>query len=508
MRRTGVLLMAVSALLLGGAVLAGAFVAATVLSDDEARVAIPAIDLGPEGADADRDGGRERDDRKAPELMPVGPYPGGRASVALPARACSEDADSAPAIEAFLEEVPNGTRVVFPAGARCRIDRSVNLSVPVAGAEKGSVDEFRAGMVYDLKGATLFRPAEPSCPSLRECYGPIVALTLVWDVRLVGGTIAGGAETSPAFDPTREHDHGVEVHGASAVVVENVTIERVAGDCVDVDRRRRTSSTLIAFIRSTCRDAGRQGISASDVEGLRVAEVRFERIEASAVDLEARRTGYIRDAMVEGNEFVEVGQAAVAGVGASRVLEDVTIRGNRQLDDRGLHFLFIGNGEDRGPLTVRANEVMLPSQVEHMSGSAAGTVMRGRRPLTPCLFVLIDAPGFVAQGNEPGSGLSEACTIDADYGGWDGRFALRAPVLTYLGYRAALDAEYEHLVETGCPRVVRLQVEFVGDGDVVASAPWGPSELRPEDRVGLSVAARVAVAPDEVRVRQTAGDCA
>jgi hypothetical protein len=504
-----VVLLTVSGLVLVGAVVAGVVVITSLLSDDGARLPIPGIDVGQEGDDRGQGGGRDRDDdRKAPEAMPAGPYPGERAPVALPAGACSEEADSAPAIEAFLETVPNGSRVVFPAGARCRIDRSVSLSVPVAGAEKGSVDEFRAGMVYDLNGATLFRPAEPSCPSPRDCNGPIVALTLVWDVRLVGGTIAGGAGTSPAFDPTREHDHGVAALGASAVVVENVTIERIAGDCVDVDRRRRTSSTLIAFIHSTCRDAGRQGISVNEVESLRVAEVRFERIEASAVDLATRRTGYIRDVMVEGNEFVEVGHAVVAGVGASRVLEDVTIRGNRQLDDQGVHFLFIGNGVDRGPLTIRANDVMLPSHVQHMSGSAAGTVMRGPRPLTPCLFVLIDAPGFIMQGNEPGSGLSEACTIDADHGDWEGEFALRAPVLTYLGYRAALDAEYEHLAEVGCTRVARLRVEFLRDGDVVASSPWGPAELRPEDRVRLSVAARAAVAPDQVRVRQTAGDCA
>jgi hypothetical protein len=508
MRLMAVFLLVVSGLVLLGGVLAGAVVFASLLSDDDARLAIPAIDLGPEGDDGGQGGGRGGDDRKAPEAMPAGPYPGERAPVALPAPACSEVADSAPAIEAFLETVPNGSRVVFPAGARCRIDRSVSLSVPEAGAEEGSTDEFRAGMVYDLNGATLFRPAEPSCPSLRDCNGPIVALTLVWDVRLVGGSIVGGAETSPVFDPTREHDHGVAVHGASGVVLEDLTIERVAGDCVDVDRRKRTSSLRIAFVRSTCRDAGRQGISANEVEGLRVEEVRFERIEASAVDLEARRNGFIRDAMVQGNEFVEVGHAAVAGVGASPVLEDVTIRGNRQLDDHGLHFLFIGNGEDRGPLTVQANEVMLPSQVKHMSGSAAGTVMRGDMPLTPCLFVLINAPGFVVQRNEPGSGLSEACTIDADYGDWDGRFALRAPVLTYFGDRAALDAQYEYLAEAGCTREVRLRVEFLRDGEVMASAPWGPAELQPEDRPALSVAARMPVPPDGVLVRQTAGACA
>jgi hypothetical protein len=508
MRRSALVLLGLSTLLLGGIVLAGTFVIASVLSDDEGRMAIPPIDLGPDGGGGGTDAGRDPDDdRKAPRVMPAGPYPGQRVPVALPARACSEDADSAPAIEAFLETVPNGSRVAFPAGARCRIDRSVSLSVPEAGATKGSADEFRAGMVFDLNGATLFRPAEPSCPSLRDCNGPIVALSLVWDIRLVGGTIAGGAGSSPSYDPTREHDHGVSVHGASAVILEDLTIERVAGDCVDVDRRKRTSSVGVAFIRSTCRDAGRQGISANEVEGLLVAEDRFERIDASAVDLEARRNGYIRDARVEGNEFAEVGHAAVAGVGASEVLENVTIRGNRQLDDRGLHFLFIGNGLDRGPLTVRANEVMLPSQVKHMTGSAAGTMMRGTQPLTPCLFVLINSPDFVVEGNDPGPGLSEACTIDADYGDWNGRFALRAPVLTYVSYRAALDAEFEHLSKSGCARDVRLLVEFLRDGEVVASAQWGPAELGPEDRPALSVGARSPVAPDAVLVRQTSGDC-
>jgi hypothetical protein len=469
----------------------------------------PTATASPEDGKGGKDD-RDDDERKAPEVLPAEPFAGERTTIDLPEELCREDADSAEGIEAFLAQTPNGTTVVFPEGARCRIDRSLELSVPPPGAEEKGDDpskDFRAGMVYDLNGATLFRPVEPSCERLRDCNGPMLAINLAWDVVVKDGSLVGGTGESPSFDATMEHDHGVAVHGASLVKLEDLRVARVGGDCVDMDRQKRTYSHMVEIRGGSCEDAARQGISANETDGLVIEGVAFDRIFASGIDLEPRRSGFLRNVRLEGNTFGETGHYAIALIGASPEMTDVVVVGNEQTSAVGLGFIRAGNGEDRGPVTIEDNRSVQPSQVKHFSGSATGNVLTGGRGASPCLFTLINAPSFEVSGNDPADGMHESCTIDADYAEWDGLFALRDPSLLFVDGAARIEAEYENLEDEGCTRSVTLVVSFRAGGDDVGSGDWSGA-LGPGARVPITMEGDATATPDAAVVTVTAGDCA
>jgi hypothetical protein len=453
--------------------------------------------------------GNDRAERAdVPEVLPTGRYPGPRLSVALPPEACSPFGDSASAIESFLATVSNGARVEFPERGACLIGESLDLGFPPRG------EAIRAGTVYDLNGSVLFRPVEPACPRPRDCNAPIVDLTLVWDVTLRDGAIAGGAGEAPGYDPDWEHDHAVAVHGSSAVTLIGLRMERVGGDCVDVDRAAKTFSRNIRVIGTPewptlCLDAARQGVSANEVEGLTVSGVRFDRIARSAVDLEPRGNGFIRGATITQNLFGAVGNYAVAGVGGSSEWQDVTVSNNRQESSRGLGFLRVGNSFERGPLTVLDNMVVEGLEIRHTSGRAEGNIMAGAQASVPCLFVLYRAPAFEARGNDPPPGTSEACVIDIVLGVWDEAFDFRDPAVRLDDGRVRFSGELEHVAGTGCPeRAAEVEVVFESGGERVGVGRWtSPEPMAAGLRVPFSASGEPGAVPDRIVVAQTAGDC-
>jgi hypothetical protein len=348
--------------------------------------------------------------------------------VALPPELCIADGDSAPGIEAFLATVPRSSTVQFPAAASCQVELTLDLGVPPAG------EATRTDTTYDLNGATVFRTEEPSCPETRFCNGPLIDLTGVSGVTLFGGSVVGGMArgSEPDFDPTRATNHGVEVHESSQVVLANLTIRDVGGDCVDVDgqgdgggRKEPVPSVDVTITDSVCDGAGRQGISGGAVDGLLIEGVTFDWIARSAVDLEPGPSKDIRNVTIRDNTFIYVSNFAVAGVGAGDVWENVVVEGNLQLGcpaqipeancfARG--FLFVGNSFHRGPLTVVDNLVNGGVTIKHTSGEASGNTMTGNPKSTECMFTLIESPEFTASENTPWQGVDQVC-----------RFATPAP---------------------------------------------------------------------------------
>jgi hypothetical protein len=189
-----------------------------------------------------------------------------------------------------------------------------------------------------------------------------------------------------------------------------LSIRDVGGDCVDVDRHDKVDTRDVAIERLTCTGAGRQGVSANAVAGLRILRSTFDRIAATAVDLEPRQSGFIRQALVAQNRFGWVGNYAVAGIGSSSTWSDVRVADNVQTDadHPGLAFLRAGNSFDRGPLTITGNRMRAAVQINHTSGSATGNLLLSRPP-GGCLFELYNDPPFHARGNVVPAGISQTC---------------------------------------------------------------------------------------------------
>ena len=334
----------------------------------------------------------------------------------VPAAACTADGDSAPAIEEFLATVPNESVVTFPRDAMCRVERTVDLGVPPAGASQ------RTDTTYDLRGATIFREVEPSCQHIDDCNGPIVAINLVNAVTLQGGSVKGGLDVDglPQFDATREHDHGIAVHGSVDVTLFGLHVSNVSGDCVDVDKQKKDVSANVRVIGTpgapfTCEITGRQGVSANAVTGLRVQGVTFDRIASTGVDLEPRRHGYIDTALVKENRFGWMGYYAIAGIGASETWKRIAIEDNVQTDADhvGEAFLRAGNSFDRGPLEVSGNRIRNRIQVNHILGTASGNTLVAGPGGPRCMFELFNDPPFeVASSNRHPAGVQLTCALE------------------------------------------------------------------------------------------------
>jgi hypothetical protein len=333
----------------------------------------------------------------------------------VPASACVTGGDSAPAIERFLAGVPNGSIVVFPQEAKCEVTRTVDLGVPPTGAAQ------REATTIELNGATIFRTTEPACKKIDDCNGPIVALNLVDDVTLQGGSIQGGQHVDglPQFDATREHDHGIAVHGSQNVTLFGLHVSDVAGDCVDVDKQKKDDAGNIRLLGTpgrpfTCEGAGRQGVSANAVTDLHIQGLQFDRIASTAIDLEPRHNGFIDTAVVQDNRFGWVGSYAIAGIGGSETWKDVRVEHNVQTDPDhpGDAFLRAGNSFDRGPLTIVRNRIRARIQLNHTSGSAAGNVLLPGSSVR-CMFELFNGPPFkVADSNRHPASTQLTCALE------------------------------------------------------------------------------------------------
>jgi hypothetical protein len=333
----------------------------------------------------------------------------------MPPSTCRADGDSAPAIEQYLAGVPNNSVVLFPKDARCQVERTVDLGVPAPAQPQ------RDHTTIDLNGATIFRTTEPACTKIDECNGPIVALNLVNSVTLQGGSVQGGQHVDglPEFDATREHDHGIAVHGSLNVNLFGLHISDVGGDCVDVDKQKKDVAANIRLIGTpgrpfVCEGAGRQGVSGNAVTDLRVQGLQFDRIASTAIDLEPRHHGYIDTALVLDNRFGWIGSYAIAGIGGSETWKDVKVEHNVQTDPKhpGDAFLRAGNSFDRGPLTITDNRILARIQLNHMSGSAAGNVLLPGGSVK-CMFELFNDPPFeVAESNRRPAGTELTCSLE------------------------------------------------------------------------------------------------
>src|SRR5262249_28871714 len=103
------------------------------------------------------------------------------------------------------------------------------------------------------------------------------------------------------YDVNLEAQHGVSVAGgASHVLVEDVTVHGVYGDCVSV------SATDVTVRRATCIGIGRQGMSITDGGDLLVEDSHIERVGRSAFDIEPidRIGGGVAGVTVRNTTFV------------------------------------------------------------------------------------------------------------------------------------------------------------------------------------------------------------
>lgn len=184
--------------------------------------------------------------------------------------------DASAALQQFVAGVPDGSTIEFQAGATYRMDH-------------GLVLRGRHDLVFEGNGATFRAYGSGSWP-----MDSIFALMdgderiAVRDFTLVGNNPDAG--TVDAFHAGDEHLHGFYLGGASDILIEDVAISGVYGDCVYVGTDGGTTwSERIVFQDSTCTASGRHGVGYIAGRDVVVQRVSFDQIGMWVVDIEPNR---------------------------------------------------------------------------------------------------------------------------------------------------------------------------------------------------------------------------
>lgn len=193
--------------------------------------------------------------------------------------------DASAALQRFVDGLPNGVTIVFAAGGTYRMDH-------------GLVLHGRHDLVFEGNGATLRAAGSASQPT--DSLFALMdgdARIAIRNLTLVGNNPDAG--TVDAFHGGDEHLHGFYLGGASDILIEDVAIRDVYGDCVYVGTDGGTTwSRGITFQDSTCTGTGRHGVGYIAGRDVTVQRVAFDRIGMWVVDIEPNRSSEGADGFV------------------------------------------------------------------------------------------------------------------------------------------------------------------------------------------------------------------
>jgi hypothetical protein len=140
-----------------------------------------------------------------------------------------------------------------------------------------------------------------------------------------------------AYNADLEAQHGFDFQGVQGVELDSVTVTDVWGDFVYVgmDVSTWTWSKNVWIHDSHFDRNGRQGISVTGAEDVRIERNYIGNIRRSSIDLEPFDTrGGIRRLLVSNNHFGPGRLTFIASKGAAAPIDDITIEGNRVTGDK------------------------------------------------------------------------------------------------------------------------------------------------------------------------------
>lgn len=313
-------------------------------------------------------------------------------------------------LQRFINGVPNGATIRFRSGTY-RLDDGLNLS-------------NRRDLVIEGSGTTLRSRGTGSRPldSIFALMYGSERLTFR-NLTLIGNNPYAGTANAMSGG---ESLHGFYVGGANDILIEDVTIRNVHGDCVYLGTDSGTTwSRNITFQDSTCTGPGRHGVGIIAARNTLIQRVTFDEIGFMVVDIEPNRAAegaidtVIRNNTVGTygltNRFVSWFVAASAGARGASV-QDVTISGNavsgvaRAGYDGtalGISVIIDGGTGPRSGIVIRDNtSTRTVSRTMHgapiLIRNASGVTVTGnRQPMSSGTFAQISGSSNVTNsGND------------------------------------------------------------------------------------------------------------
>jgi hypothetical protein len=284
-------------------------------------------------------------------------------------------------IQQFVASAPNGTTVVFPHGARYRIDGTLQW-------------DDQSGVTLEGNGATLFAgtPGDPTRATIRLINGSN------WTIRDM--TIRGANATGGQFDPRYQWQHGIDLRGVRGALIRHVTVTNVFGDDIYIGLSTTASdrwSRDVSVVDSTGMSSGRMAVAITAGRNITVRGGSWSNPGLSTFDLEPNGpSGGARHVVIEDGT-----------VGAGRRGTALSIAGSGPVSDVILeHMRLTGR-----PLTVLADQTKLRPQHLVLRGNVSTVPFAG--PQRAAMF-FSNVDGVTISGNtqpvQPGTGFALIAT--------------------------------------------------------------------------------------------------
>src|SRR5438067_6812087 len=158
--------------------------------------------------------------------------------------------DVTAALLSFFAQVPDGSTITFPAGARYRVEGTLAL-------------ENRNNFTFEGNGAQFFATTQGdrSRSMWRVDFGSNIHFHNV----VVKGVNPHAGANPYAYVATLEAQHGFDLEGTNGVVLDHVTVTDTYGDFVNMDKQQLIWTRNVTVQNSTFRRSGRKGISLTGV---------------------------------------------------------------------------------------------------------------------------------------------------------------------------------------------------------------------------------------------------
>lgn len=260
------------------------------------------------------------------------------ASVTIPASIDASGKDDVSAqLQAWLNSLPDNSRIVGPAGARYRVEFGLEVT-------------NRRAFYFDAENPKqppmLFQTQlEPYGAGHRNNRNREVLTFRYGGGHTLRNWILKGAQPNSGqngqFIAALEAQHGVQIGAVNGLLIEDVFISEVAGDFIYVSNNIQqgisTNSRDITIRRVTGRKSSRQGVSVVSGVNVLVENSDFQDIRRSAFDIEPPgASSAIQYLTIRNNVFAGFRNAWIAGEGSAGATVDHIAIENNEVIGRAL----------------------------------------------------------------------------------------------------------------------------------------------------------------------------
>jgi hypothetical protein len=247
--------------------------------------------------------------------------------------------------QAFLATVPNGSTIVFPAGAKYRMEETLTLTdrngLTFEGNGASIVSDVAAPFGYVQKSLvfmqdTIYYNDYATKNRTRQHIRLVGGSNYVFRNLTVRGPHAGGGIGEGAYVAALEAQHGFDIRGVRGVELDRVTVTNVYGDFLYMTHRgmvRGVTGPWSSDIRvhdSRFERNGRQGVAFNGVRGVLFERNYMGEVRRAHFDLEPNSLqDGTSDVMIRDNTFGPGRLNFMSSQGAAAPIENITVQGNR-----------------------------------------------------------------------------------------------------------------------------------------------------------------------------------